>query len=124
MGGIVLIGFLIYLFKCARNSVRGIGSSRWPSAEAIVTADPLRADHAIEIPYSYRFKGELYTGLQEEPIFGGSEYEHIKRFPVGRSFTVRVRPDQPEISVFRDDDQSDGVMQSLQRIDEEHKQQL
>jgi hypothetical protein len=55
-------------------------------------------------PYTYRFEGELYTGLYEVPAEGtGSAY--MKRFAKGKRFVVRVNPAKPEVSIMRDRDQ-------------------
>ena len=97
---------------------------RWPTATATVTADPDRiagfGGSVVEIVYSYRFEGELYTGIHEEPVIGGSDIEYIERFPKGRSFVVRVKPSEPEVSVVRDEDQTDGIRKRLERIDQLH----
>jgi len=103
-----------------RNAWRAGGSGKWPTVEAIVTADPIKSSGyggtSVEIVYSYRFKGELYTGLHEEPCFL-SESDYMERFCEGRTFVVRVKPDEPEISVVRGDDQADGIRQQLERMD-------
>jgi hypothetical protein len=117
-----LIHLVIYLFRSAWNWLSTYGSSEWPLAEAVVTDNPLRVQgfgrSTVEIPYSYRVQGELYTGLYEEPGFGGSGSEYMERFPKGKSFVVRVKPGEPEVSVVRDDDQADGTRKRLERIDE------
>jgi hypothetical protein len=70
----------------------------------------------VEIVYSYRYQGELYTGMHTEPCFGSDSENMQNRFPHGRTFIVRVKPDEPEVSVLRDDDQADGLAQRLARI--------
>ena len=69
----------------------------------------------VEIAYSYRVAGELYTGFHEEPCFL-NEAEYRPRFPVGRTFVVRVKSEEPQVALLRDDDQVDGVAQRLARI--------
>jgi hypothetical protein len=60
----------------------------------------------VEIAYSFRFKGELYTGLHEEPfLLGDSVADYVERFAEGRSAVVRVKPGNPEVSVLCEDDQ-------------------
>jgi len=89
-----------------------------------VTADPTVSSgyggRSVEIVYSYRVDGELYTGLHDEPCLL-SESEYMERFTKGSTFVVRVKPDAPEVSVVRDEDQADGVRQRLERIDEEKR---
>jgi hypothetical protein len=71
---------------------------------------------SVEIVYSYRFQGELYTGLHEELCFL-TDSEYLEQFAKGRAFMVRIKPDEPEVSVVLDDDQADGIRQRLERID-------
>jgi hypothetical protein len=121
MGGFALVHVLTHIFGSAWSWVHAFGSGKWLLADAIVTAEPTRIDRfggsAVEIVYSYRFEGELYTGLHEEPCLF-SESEYMERFPKGRSFVVRVKPGEPEISVVRDEDQADGIRKRLDRIDD------
>jgi hypothetical protein len=119
VGGIFLARFLSSIFRSAWSSLRGLAARKWLTADAIVTSNSERLDFfdasVVEIAYSYRVHGELYTGLHEEPCFL-NESEYRLRFPVGRTFVVRVKLGEPEVSVLRDDDQADGILQRLQRI--------
>ena len=112
-----LFRLVIYLFRTARAWLNAIRSEKWPTAEAIVTADPARVGahtgFTVEIPYTYRFQGELYTGLHEEASFDGVGSEFMKRFVKGRRFLVRVSPAEPEVSIMRDRDQADDIQQRL-----------
>jgi hypothetical protein len=121
MGG--LIRLAIYLFQVSWAWLRAIRSEKWPTAEAIVTADPASplaglAGFAVEVPYTYRFEGELYTGLHEEPSFGGVGSEFMQKFAKGRHFVVRVNPAEPEVSIMRDRDQADSIQTGVGQIDE------
>jgi hypothetical protein len=60
------------------------------------------------------------AGRHEEHV-GRGDGEFLQRFPKGRTFVVRVKPGRHEISVMRDDDQTDGVRPRLERADEEMK---
>jgi Protein of unknown function (DUF3592) len=117
-----LIRLSIYLFRVAQAWLRGIRSKKWPVAEAMVTADLARdatlTHSVVEVPYTYRFQGELYTGLHEEPSFGGAGSKFMQRFAKGRRFVVRVNPADPEVSIMRDEDQSDDIQQHLAIADE------
>ena len=113
----------IYLFRFSWAWLSAVRSAKWPRAEAIVTADPARsygalAGYTVEVPYTYRFEGELYTGLHEEPSFGGVGSEFMQRFVKGRHFIVRVNPTEPEVSIMRDRDQADDIQTSLGQMDE------
>ena len=111
-----LIRLAIYLFRFSWACLQAIRSEKWPTAEAIVTADPAgcytaSAGYTVEVPYTYRFQGELYTGLHEEPSFGGVGSKFLERFAKGRRFLVRVNPAKPEASIMRDGDQADDIQQ-------------
>ena len=111
MGGLVRI--LFYLLRSIWTWLASSSAGKWATADATVTEDPVRVagfpGSTVEVVYSYRVGGELYTGLHEEPEFMGSGSEYMKRFPKGRSFVVRVKPGQPEVSVVRDSDQAEKV---------------
>jgi len=110
LGGLFVDVFVVYVFKVVANWVRGRGSNKWPSAYATVTATPGRSPGyggtSIEVVYSYRFKGELYTGIHEEPILFGSAEDYAARFTTGTSLVVRVKPGEPEVSIVREKDQA------------------
>lgn len=117
-----LFRLVIYFFRAARAWLGAIRSEKWPAAEATVTADPAGfkalAGFTVEVPYTYRFEGELYAGLHEEPSFGGVGSAFMRRFAKGRRFLVRVNPAEPEVSIMRDRDQVDDMQQCLEHIDE------
>lgn len=118
-----LIRLAIYLFRFSWAWLQAIRSEKWPTAEAIVTADPAgyyaaSAGYTVEVPYTYRFQGELYTGLHEEPSFGGVGSKFLERFAKGRRFLVRVNPAKPEASIMRDRDQADDIQQRLEMAGE------
>jgi hypothetical protein len=60
----------------------------------------------VEIVYAFRVNGELYTGLHEEPfLLTKSLTEYVERFREGTLIVVRVKPNNPEVSVVCDKDQ-------------------
>ena len=107
----------IFLFQVSRHWLSVIRSQKWPRAEATVTADPAGfrafARYTVEVPYTYRFQGELYTGLHQEPSFGGVGAAFMRRFAEGKHFIVRVKPGEPGISVMREGDQTDDFVNTL-----------
>jgi hypothetical protein len=104
----------ILLFQFSRLWLNAIRSRKWPRVEAIVTAKPTAfTRYAVEVPYTYRVEGELYTGLHQEPSFGGVGAAFMRRFAEGRRFIVRVNPGDPEVSVMRDGDQADSLIDTL-----------
>ena len=104
-----LVRTLLLSFRTIVLWFKGTGANKWPCVEGTVTAQPT-APHSfgrtVELVYSYRFKGELYTGFHQEPFFlADSVTEYLDRFSNGRKFVVRVKPKQPEVSIVRDEDQ-------------------
>jgi len=101
---------VVYLFRSVLHWLRETGSQTWPHSEATVTAQPTVSQGfgcpMVEFSYSYRYNGELYTGLHDEPfLLDGSVSEYIARFSKGQTFVVRVKADHPEISTSREQDQ-------------------
>jgi hypothetical protein len=113
-----LMRLVVYFFQALRSWISAIRSGKWPAAEAIVTADPssryaASTGFTVEVPYTYRFQGELYTGLHEEPSIGVAVPKFMQRFAKGRRFLVRVNPAEPEVSIMRNRDQADGIRMRL-----------
>lgn len=105
---------VVYVFKVASRWVGSRKSRLWPLANATVTAPPLGpSGHyrlSVELVYSYRFDGELYTGLHEEPfVLNDSMTDYIARFAKGNSVVVRVNAHEPEISEVHEEDQDKFV---------------
>jgi hypothetical protein len=104
------------IVRSAWASLRGLGSGKWPKTDAVVTSNSERQDildgTVVEIAYSDRAGGELYTGFHAAPGLL-NEAEYRPRFRVGRTFVARVKPEEPQLSLLRDDDQVDGVAQRL-----------
>ena len=119
--GMLIVAALVTLVQ----ALRGFGSKKWPTVEAVVTAIPFRSGifiyHAVRIEYEYLFEGIRYTGRHSEPVSIPGDNEFSERYPKGRRFILRVKPGKPEVSVILDDDQPDGILQRLERIDEERK---
>jgi Protein of unknown function (DUF3592) len=115
-----LLKALVYASRVIIRWPKVIGSGQWLLANAAVTAPPTRLSGIgcprVEIVYSYRVKGELYTGLHEEPFMStDSVTEYIERFAEGRSVVVRVKPASPEVSVVREDDQGVVTQSELEQ---------
>jgi Protein of unknown function (DUF3592) len=105
-----LLKAIVYAFHAAARWLRVCGSREWPSENATVTAPPTSSSGVgcptVEIVYSYRLKGELYTGIHEEPfLLTDSLTDYVERFGEGNSVVVRVKPGNPETSVVREGDQ-------------------
>jgi hypothetical protein len=110
VGGLYVDVLVGYSFRAIAHWLRARGSANWPTAEATVTAEPLGSHSyggpTVEIVYSYRFENELYTGMHEEPFLSSDAMvEFVERFSKGRKFVVRVKADEPELSILWDEDQ-------------------
>ena len=110
-----------YAFSAIVHWLRVCGSGKWLLANATVSAPPLGSHGlgcpAVEIVYSYRFKGELYTGIHQEPFLStDSLTDYVERFGEGRSVVVRVRPGNPEVSVVCEDDQGALTQSQLEQL--------
>jgi hypothetical protein len=108
---------IISSFKLIVLWVKTLGTSHWSCVEAIVTDQPMVSLQfgcpSVEVVYSYRIDGELYTGLHDEPfLMDDSQEEYIARFSTGRKFMVRVKPNSPEISIVREQDQTVDMAES------------
>ena len=114
--GLAVIRLAVYLCRSFWIWLRNLGRRNWKLTDAVVTDAPYRLEGlmlvSVEFPYSYRINGELFTGLHEEPCFY-SEAEYMERFAKGRNFVVRVNPDEPEVSVVREQDQADAFEKIL-----------
>jgi hypothetical protein len=74
----------VYVFKRVAQWARARGSDRWASASATITAPPIVSfwdfRQTVEVVYSYRFEGELYTGIHVELfLFGRSLVDCLRR---------------------------------------------
>jgi hypothetical protein len=113
-----LLKAIAYALNAAMHSVRVGTSLQWPLAIATVTAPPTSSSGfgrpSVEIIYSYRLDGELYTGIHEEVfLLARSVAEYLERFGEGRNIVVRVKPDNPEVSIVCEGDQ--GALIQSQR---------
>jgi hypothetical protein len=105
-----LLNALVYALRVIIHWPKVVGSGHWLLANATVTAPPTSLAGIgcprVEIVYSYRVKGELYTGLHEEPFLStDSLADYVERFGEGRRIVVRVKPGSPEVSVVCEADQ-------------------
>jgi hypothetical protein len=116
-----LLKAVAYAFSALVHWVRVCGTGQWPFINATVTAPPTRSSGLgcprVEIVYSYRFKGELYTGIHEEPFLStDSLADYVERFGEGRSIVVRVKPGNPEVSVVCEHDQGALSQSQLEQL--------
>jgi hypothetical protein len=104
----VIIGYLI---RTVILIVKTRRSNKWPVEKASVSSSTCPADSyggpVAEIGYPYIHDGSYFYGIHRKPfILRGSAEEYVARFPAGTDIVVRVKPEQPETSIFCDEDQS------------------
>ena len=102
--GDILFHFLEYLFRMTVLTIKRRGSDTWPVAKAIVTGSAFPKGgpgcYVAEVDYIYRVDGERLVGTNKMSFLFRSNREiYIKDFVTGKEFTVRVKPDDPTISV-------------------------
>jgi hypothetical protein len=105
-----ILRLIVYSFRSVVQWIKKSGTGRWACSEAIVTAEPSVLQGSwgamVEVVYSYRVEGELYTGLHEEPFLSADSLKnYTARFSNGRTFVVRFKPGKPDHSVIRQQDQ-------------------
>jgi len=117
-----------YLIKAIAYALRSImlwlrvsSSDRWPLVNATVTAPPTGSSGLgcprVEVVYAYRFKGELYTGIHEEPFLSDDSLtDYVERFAEGRNIVVRVKPGNPGVSVVCEGDQGALSQSQLEQL--------
>jgi Protein of unknown function (DUF3592) len=110
MGGWFLDVLIAYLVKSALRLFYLKGSEQWPVVKATVTVSScppkVLGCFTAEIAYTYVLNGHIYTGMHERPFISrDSAQEYVRRFPSGTSLIARIKPEMPEKSVVRDEDQ-------------------
>jgi hypothetical protein len=113
LGGWFLDAYIAYIFKVLVRLLKPRGSSGWTTVNGTVSSSSWSAGgfgcSSAEVAYTYRFRGELYSGLDEVPFVSPSSAEkYAGRFQPGMTVAVRVKSVAPEISVIRQADQHDA----------------
>jgi hypothetical protein len=98
------------------------GSDKWPITTATVFfTDESAANSSYPtatVAYSYEFDGNSFEGGTDKPFISrASAKQYLGRFPKGSSLKIRVKPGEPEISVFRDGDQLAHREASANRVE-------
>lgn len=108
----VFVGYLITLYRIIARSARARRNKTWPEASAVVCgirseSQPYMPRPVAEIVYTYRFEGGFYGGVDRKPFFlESSAKAHAGQFKRGDTLVIRVKPDEPETSFLRDEDQA------------------
>jgi len=112
---------IVWTFKALACELKACRTSRWLLVNATVTAPPISSSGlgcpAVEIVYSYRVQGELYTGIHEESfLLTDSVLDYVDRFGEGKNLIVRVKPENPEVSSVREHDQGAFTQSQLEQL--------
>jgi hypothetical protein len=103
MIGLVLDVYVEYLIRVLGRAFKRRRSRGWPTAKATVVSFAWRISSGCslaEVVYTYRFNCELYSGTNNKPFISDhSGEEYISHYPPGTEFNVRVKPEDPEVSV-------------------------
>ncbi len=110
MGGWFLADYIEYLVLVVRRMLTERGSATWPvSAAKVAGAKILRNGGCpkVQVVYTYNFAGECYPGDYEKPFLSNSSAEeYARQFVEGSNMVVRRRPENPERSIVREEDQT------------------
>lgn len=103
MAGFFLDIIVEYLIRVTGRAIKRRRSREWPTVRATVTSSECPKNsgcNLAEIVYLYRFNDERYSGTNKKPFWFASNAEiYIRDFPPGTEFTVRVKPNNPEVSI-------------------------
>ena len=110
MSGLILDIFVVYLFKVFVRAWRRRGTSEWELRKANIASISCPTTGwgcpVVEVVYVYKINDIPYSGSTDIPfIWRTSAEEYARRHPLASVLEVRVKPDDPEISVVRGEDQ-------------------
>lgn len=111
MAGWFLDIFVVYLFKAVLRLVRTWRSERWPLERATVRRSVVVGHGGFgctctEVQYTYKIDDALHSGTDEKPFLISTFAEDFtSKFRPGRNIAIRVKPQDPEVSVLRFEDQ-------------------
>ena len=107
-----MLRLLLALFTLVRYGLAARSetsrSESWPTTEGRIHEAGVVEEHGValgEVVYSYSAQGEYYTGALRRHFSTGNQTERwLDGFPRDARVLIRYRPDKPEHSVLRPDD--------------------
>jgi hypothetical protein len=103
MGGFFLGIIVEYLIRVTGRAIKRRRSRTWPTTKATAVSsrfDKASSCNLTEVVYTYRSNGEPYSGMDKKPFWFSSNAEiYIRDLPPGSEFIVRMKPNDPEISI-------------------------
>src|SRR5262249_37688934 len=102
--------FIAYLVRTLIRASRMRRSRSWSISPANVASMRLLPGGlgcpTTELVYTYSMQGHIFGGIDEKPFLSDdSAAAYVLRFAPGRRLVVRVRPEEPDVSVLRERDQ-------------------
>jgi hypothetical protein len=101
--GDILFIILEYLFRLTVFTIRRHRSESWPQTKATITGFTIPKSitgHMVELDYLYYFADERFAGKSKMPfIFRSNAEACMKQFVTGAKIIVRVKPNDPSVSV-------------------------
>jgi len=92
-----------YLIRVIGRGIKRRRSRGWPTVRATVANSECPKSsgcNLAEVTYLYSVNGERYSGTNKKPfILHDSGEEYVRDFVPGKEFAVRVKPDDPEVSI-------------------------
>lgn len=107
--GFVLDLYVEYLARVMIRLFKRWNAQSWDIVTAKVTSTRVRGSGfgcaVADMTYNYRYAGELFTGTDANPfVWHSSAERYLEDYPRGSELLVRVRPQNPALSVVRQDD--------------------
>ncbi len=108
MRAALVVDVLIELMvRSGARACRASAVNTWPVFPATVVATDLSNGFTslkvARVTYAYRYAGEDFQGTDEKPFwYDGSAKDHLDSHQAGTVIAVRVDPDNPAQSVFRE----------------------
>ena len=102
MGGLFLDVYVVYIFRLLWRLLSLIRSRRWEKARAIIfgTHANTLLYSSVGVDYEYALDGQNFADTFVKPfIWDSSGKAYADQFAKGMSFTVRIKPGQPGVSI-------------------------
>ena len=104
-GGWFLDVLIAYLVRVIARSFIALRSREWATCRAAVISSgcpDVFGCEAVEVKYAYSVNGHRYAGVDTKPFLSKQIAKiNAEEFSPGKEITVRYKPDDPSVSVFR-----------------------
>lgn len=112
MGGLFLDLYIAYVYRIIVRRLRMRRGRSWPATTASVASTSWSSGvlgcPSAELVYIFDIRDSTFGGLDDKPFLSPSAAEaYTLRFARGNSLIVRFKPDDPNVSVVLDRDQTE-----------------